>query len=83
MLKFLRFISKEDNVILLLDANDDTTNKQFGDFIANSGLYDLIGSHIGEHNTATYIRGTKTILDPRNLQCSGISHQSRHHKFSG
>ena len=61
MLTFIKKIPKEDDIILLVDANDDLNNNQFGNFVANSELYDLVGSQIGEHTTATYIQGTKTI----------------------
>eukprot|EP00957_Ditylum_brightwellii_P086669 6595256-Ditylum_brightwellii.AAC.1 len=42
MLTFLKLIPTEDNIMLLIDANNDLQNSQFSHIVANLGLYDLI-----------------------------------------
>jgi hypothetical protein len=61
MIKFLKSIPTEDNILLLIDTNNDLQNHQFGNFVANLGLYDLIGTRMGYHKTPTYIQGKRTI----------------------
>eukprot|EP00957_Ditylum_brightwellii_P162614 12382683-Ditylum_brightwellii.AAC.1 len=46
MLNLIKSIPTDDNILLLVDANDDHQNCQFGNFVANSGLYDLIGARM-------------------------------------
>ena len=53
MLIFLKSINKEDDIILLADANDNITNQQYGNFVANSELYDMVSIQVGDHETAT------------------------------
>eukprot|EP00957_Ditylum_brightwellii_P157084 11955260-Ditylum_brightwellii.AAC.1 len=47
ILKLIKSIPPEDNILLLTDANNDLHNQNFGNFVTNSGLYDFIGAHIG------------------------------------
>eukprot|EP00957_Ditylum_brightwellii_P187079 14248166-Ditylum_brightwellii.AAC.2 len=61
MLAFLHSIDQEDEILLLMDASNNLDSNHFSTFVANSGLYDIIGSKLGNQKTPTYIRGKKTI----------------------
>ena len=45
----------------MMDANDDLEDADFGRFMDNTNLYDILGTHHSVHSPPTYIRGTRTI----------------------
>ena len=45
----------------MMDVNDDLENVDFGRFMDNTNLYDILGTHHSVHSPPTYIRGTRTI----------------------
>eukprot|EP00957_Ditylum_brightwellii_P155973 11871720-Ditylum_brightwellii.AAC.1 len=61
MLRLIRPIPLDNNILLLADTKDDLQNQHIGNFIANSGLYNLIRSHMGSREIPTYIQGKQTI----------------------
>ena len=52
---------QEGEVIVMLDANSELTEKYMEQLLTNTSLYDVMGYTHNTHSPATYVRGTKTI----------------------
>eukprot|EP00957_Ditylum_brightwellii_P185188 14102459-Ditylum_brightwellii.AAC.3 len=52
---------KEVEILLLTDANLELGDTEFGDFVAEAGLYDILGFHHGIGKINSHINGTKRI----------------------
>ena len=61
IVKFLHSLPKDDEKILMIDTNNNLDNRMFGEFVANSGLYNLMSSRYRDNLPLTYIRG-KNVL---------------------
>eukprot|EP00957_Ditylum_brightwellii_P066619 5056301-Ditylum_brightwellii.AAC.1 len=61
MIQQIKEWRKEREILLLTDANLELGDTEFRDFVAEAGLYDILGSHhrIGRINR--HINGTKRI----------------------
>lgn len=53
--------AKKYKILLMLDANDDMTDADFGHFMDRCELFDLLGTHHSMHGPPTYIRGSRSI----------------------
>ena len=53
--------AQNTDILLMLDANDDLTDPDFGKFMDQCKLYDLLGTHHSINSPPTYIRGSRTI----------------------
>eukprot|EP00957_Ditylum_brightwellii_P174676 13300213-Ditylum_brightwellii.AAC.1 len=61
MLQQLKEWRKEGKILLLTDANLELGNKDFGEFVAKAGLYDILGSQHGVRGINSHINGTERI----------------------
>eukprot|EP00957_Ditylum_brightwellii_P001958 150595-Ditylum_brightwellii.AAC.1 len=52
---------KEGEILLLTDANLELGDTEFGDFVAEARLYDILGSQHGIGGINSHINGTKRI----------------------
>ena len=52
---------KNYEIILMLDANEALDGPDFGRFLDQTALYDILGHHHSVHSPPTYIRGSLTI----------------------
>eukprot|EP00957_Ditylum_brightwellii_P170815 13001413-Ditylum_brightwellii.AAC.1 len=54
-------VEKGGEIILLTDANSKLGDTEFGHFVAEAGLYNILGSQHGVRGTNSHINGTKRI----------------------
>eukprot|EP00957_Ditylum_brightwellii_P083017 6311082-Ditylum_brightwellii.AAC.1 len=47
MIQQIKGWRKEGEILLLTDANSELGDTEFGDFVAEAGLYDILGAHNG------------------------------------
>eukprot|EP00957_Ditylum_brightwellii_P205118 15342347-Ditylum_brightwellii.AAC.1 len=48
-------------IVLMVDANSSIEDKAFGEFLAESKLFDMTGAKHGIHSPKTHINGSKAI----------------------
>eukprot|EP00957_Ditylum_brightwellii_P156431 11905746-Ditylum_brightwellii.AAC.1 len=60
LLQSLKTIDPKDEILLLADANSPIEG-DFGTFLSEAGLYDLMTAKHGTGTLATYIRGTAVV----------------------
>eukprot|EP00957_Ditylum_brightwellii_P050990 3866987-Ditylum_brightwellii.AAC.1 len=61
MKKFLNYIPKEDNIVVLTDITGQANDNNVVRLLAETGLYDLMTMQHSEYSPATYMRGTKAV----------------------
>eukprot|EP00957_Ditylum_brightwellii_P088311 6727271-Ditylum_brightwellii.AAC.1 len=60
LLQFIKTIDPKDEILLLMDTNGPIEG-DFGTFLSEAGLYDLMAAKHGTGTPATYIRGTAAV----------------------
>ena len=55
MIRQIKEWRKEGEILLLTDANSELGDTAFGDFVAEAGLYDILGSQHGVGGTNSHI----------------------------
>eukprot|EP00957_Ditylum_brightwellii_P112126 8549361-Ditylum_brightwellii.AAC.1 len=61
MLEQIKEWRKEGEILLLANANLELGDKEFREFVAKAGLYDILGSQLGVGGINSHINGTKCI----------------------
>eukprot|EP00957_Ditylum_brightwellii_P185586 14129692-Ditylum_brightwellii.AAC.1 len=61
MLQQIKEWRKKGEILLLTDVNSELGDKEFGEFVAEAGLYDTLGSQHGIRGINSHINGTNRI----------------------